>query len=341
MLKKIMMILLIISCLLPTACSGRKYNPEVILNDFASSPDGEVLACGMNGVIAMTRDFKNWDYKLIDEDYSFVSVTYFKGGFILLGHDSANERKVVCNFDPESRQWTTSEYTGYTPKIETANNRLFAYELRPSVIKMSDDGITWRDTGFPSASYNATMEAEVENGPTCIFYDGSKYIVTGASNFIATSKNLSEWDFKVESQPSSRCSYGIASNGKTNVIVGDHLSLAYEDVGTDTWVTPSDVGSDISIQDIETVEDYYTIDINDVASDGRKFVAVGTRGLVLNSEDGREWTYSFIPYANDAPRINIKKVIWNGNLFACLLEDRLENKCAVYTSPDGIEWTKV
>ncbi len=327
MRRRTFLLLVILVGMILGSCSRNHYDNSHVIRALVDSPTGYILACGEKGVIALTQDTQKWHYDMIDESLSFFDAVFFKDQFILLGEDLSSEKKVLCFYHPETKQWTLTQYDGTVAHIKVANNQLFL--LSNDSIKVSDNGSEWVEVDFPIVAKELSGGDYVKNYPYCIVYDGKNYIVTGGGNFVTTSPDLAEWDIKVENGEGSGSSLGIATNGKRNVIVGDHLYLAYADAKSNTW----SVLDHSSIEDIETISDYYTLCLYDVATDGKKFVAVGAHNLILHSENGAEWKISKIDIGPGLR--DIRKVIWNGNRFICLRDNEL------FSSLDGESWSKI
>lgn len=72
--------------------------------------------------------------------------------------------------------------------------------------------------------------------------------------------------------------------------------------------------SEMNNYDWQKLYDYHTgRDIYDVAYNGTIFVAVGQKGLVLESEDGIYWSYPTISYEED-----LCKIEWDGKIFTAV-----------------------
>ncbi len=326
--KRNLLFLLIIICMILVSCSQSNYEPSYVISALAASPTGYILTCGDKGVIGLTQDTHKWRYDTIDEALSFFDAVFFKDQFILLGEDLSSDKKVLCFYHPDTQKWTLTQYDGRVGHIEVANNQLFL--LSTDSIEVSDNGSEWTEIDFPIVAKNLGEGFYIKNDPNCIVYDGKNYIITGGGNFVATSPDLTEWDIKVENGEGSGSSLGIATNGQRNVIVGDHLYVACADAKSNTWSVLED---NQSIKDIDAISDYYTLCLYDVATDGKKFVAVGARNLFLNSENGVEWT---IAKTNIGPEFKVIKTIkWNGERFVCLRDNEL------FSSPDGENWSKI
>lgn len=159
----------------------------------------------------------------------------------------------------------------------------------------------------------------------CMLYDGTNYIVSGGGNFIVSSPDLSEWSFIADNTRGSGSSLGVVSNGKQDVIVGDHLFIGTKSQDN-AWSIKT---SGESINNIDKVDDYYTLCLYDVAADGSRFVAVGHRGLILVS-NGDKWNIS-----TSGVRDRLTKIVWNGKYFIVL-----SDKGFLY-STDGQKWSSV
>lgn len=323
--RKILFLFIAIFSVALVACTGSKYKPEYVLNSISSSPDGLMLACGDNGIIATTQDLKVWNYLTIDKNIKFESAEFLNDEFIILGREAANGKDVLCFYHPKSKKWSLTQADDHVRNITVANNRLFTISTE-GYIKELIYKSEWEPVEFP-AIINDANEWPVRNIPSSILYDGHQYIVTGGGNFLASSKDLKEWVFNFEQSGGTGSSYGIATSGSTNVIVGDHLYIASAKAGDDQWTVQDPIEH---IANIEDVDNYYTLCLFDIVTDGKKFVAVGAHGIALISEDGINWSVS-----QTNTFAWLKDIAWNGTSFICLGEN------IIIASDDGVNWTEI
>lgn len=176
----------------------------------------------------------------------------------------------------------------------------------------------WEKISFPTI-YDETTQ-QYQYIPACMIHDGNNYIVSGAGNFIVSSPDLVKWSFISNNTDGTMCSYGIASNGKQDVVVGAQLFISYKSEDN-LW------SIDEKINSIEKIDDYYTLCLSDVATDGNKFIAVGQRGLIL-IRDGDTWNVS-----DSGINDWLKKIVWNGKYFVVLSEK------GFLFSKDGQTWS--
>lgn len=315
-MRKAVFIIVLIFIFTLCSCSGKRYIPDYNFNDIASS-EGYILACGDRGLISVTADLINWEYKIIDKNINFSNVTSAKGIFYILGTDSSFN-STVYSYSPTDSQIQTLKCDEYYKQIEAVNCHLFAFTQ--DSIKVSDDGTKWEKISFPTIYDEITQQYQYI--PTCMLFDGDNYIVSGGGNFIVSSPDLLKWSFINLNTDGSMCSNGIASNGKEDVIVGDHLFISYKSEDN-LW------SIDEKINNVEEIDDYYTICLSDVATDGNRFIAVGQRGLIL-VRDGDTWSVSDSK-TNDW----LKKIVWNGKYFIVLSEK------GFLFSKDCQDWTLV
>ncbi len=234
-----------------------------------------------------------------------------------MGKDSSSNT-TLYPYSPIDGQIKKLECDEYYKQIEAVNGHLFAF-TRDS-IKVSDDGVMWSKISFPTIYDEITQNNEYT--PECMLYDGKDYIVSGGGNFIVSSPDLTEWSFISDDPYGTACSYGIASGGGKVVIVGDHLYLSFRSEDN-LW------SFDEKINNVESIPDYYTLCLFDVATDGSKFIAVGQRGLIL-VRDGDIWNVS-----DSGVGDWLNKIVWNGKYFVVLSEK------GFLFSKDGQTWSSV
>lgn len=152
--------------------------------------------------------------------------------------------------------------------------------------EVSNNGYVWSAVDFP---FDSPGRDYVYDMPGDIMYDGRNYIAASNGNLIASSSDFTKWDVIIENSAGTGSSLGMDTNGRKDVIVGDKLYIASADAGSDSWMERD---SPATIRDVESVPDYYTICLCDVAANEKTFVAVGARGLVLCSTDGNMWELS-------------------------------------------------
>lgn len=315
-MKKGSFLLALIIAITLCSCSQSQSVPDYTINDIAST-SGYLLICGNDGRISVTKDIKVWQTHVIDENVNFYDITSNNGLFYILGKDKASG-SILVSYSPADGKSQTIKCDETIRKIEAANGQLFAFTRK--TIKASKDGVEWIKISHPPIYDEAT--GQYLYVPECIVYDGSHYILSGAGNFIAISSDLSSWTFVQDDPHGTVCTFGSASNGKQTVLVGDHFFIGIKDEG-DSW------SFDENVNELEKIDDYITLCLYDVATDGKKFIAVGHRGLIL------VWNGDVWDVSDSGTRYPLKKIVWDGKVFLVLSE------AGMLLSSDGLVWSAV
>lgn len=103
-MRKVVFLIVLILIFIFTlcSCSENRYIPDYTFTDVASS-EGYILACGDAGLISITTDLINWEYRIIDKNVDFTNVTSAKGIFYILGVDSSLNSKLYSYSPNDSK----------------------------------------------------------------------------------------------------------------------------------------------------------------------------------------------------------------------------------------------
>jgi len=104
-----------------------------------------------------------------------------------------------------------------------------------------------------------------------------------------------------------------------------------QDLETDVTMDGS-ITDKVDIPDRKPVLKTFGADMRDVAWNGGRYVAIGTGGTLLYSEDGQNWTEQFTGESADGSQLN--GIIWDGSRFIAVGN-------IILTSGDGKVWSKV
>ncbi|MEN6316165.1 MAG: hypothetical protein ABFD25_18180 [Clostridiaceae bacterium] len=189
-------------------------------------------------------------------------------------------------------------------------------------IMSSADGAVWTEGKTPDPAQGSDAEDKIPYYFSDILWDGKQYIASGGGNFILTSEDLYKWTVREPNSMGTGMFCDMAYSGKQYAAVGDHLAIMASSDGYD-WTDKSQI-----INQIDSVDDFYTLCLQSVEWGKDKFIAVGHRGLILASADGLEWSV-----AAPVTRQALNQVIWDGKQFIAV-----GNNGTIITSVDGLDW---
>ncbi len=150
-----------------------------------------------------------------------------------------------------------------------------------------------------------------------LFWDGQRFWAAGDAGSLLTSADGLDWS-RQESGTDARL-HALASNADgVRVAVGRTGAVVWDD-GSGVWSPARALTSE---------------DLLAVASDGRGFVAVGTRGAILKSPDGRNWSLRDYPAA--LARLSLRGVAWHAGRWLVVGDAGV-----LLESRDGRDWTPV
>lgn len=255
----------------------------------------------------------------------------------------------------ESTQQSAWQWANPKPHGNSVEDIVYGSNLYVSIsggggIYTSSDTINWtkRYSGTAKSLWGAV-------------WNGSQFVVVGETGTILTSPDGIVWT--VRSSGTSTNLSDVSWNGERFVAVGNYGTILTSPDGT-SWTsqtsnfpTPTGglakviwannqfvtVGVGLSgglVGVILTSPDgiswssrttNVTSNINGIAWDGSKYLAMASGEKVLTSSDGITWTLHTIdPYIN----LTGGDILWDGSQFIQLLQLQL-----VGTSPDGLSWT--
>ncbi|RME59713.1 hypothetical protein D6779_03660 [Candidatus Parcubacteria bacterium] len=260
------------------------------------------------------------------------AIAWGDGYFIAVGTDAAIWKS------PDGIKWSKVKHTGYMD------------EYRDVVI---------HDGRFLAVGDKTSFLGDLESGDRLdvwykrhvkdVVWNGSKYLAVG-DGLILSSEDGKHWQKQDAGLRRWFALTSIAWNGKRYVLATlsgplltsrDGVSWAKtkvyhlqsvlwtgeQFVGVGGFVMTSPDGITWTQQQIRPRRD-----LQDLAWNGKRFVAVGNSGSILTSLDGRKWTFRKLP--DKRFHSTLHGVAWNGQRFV-IVGDR----GIILTSPDGKEWT--
>lgn len=210
---------------------------------------------------------------------------------------------------------------GYYPAIVYGGNTIIATGVHwldngktKRISLTSKDGIKWASHDISLLPSNVNILYPTKNGIVGLGTNGDAHTPDATIAFKTT--DGIKWTSQIVGTPGNL--NGIATNGERSVAVGDYGVIVYTDDGVN-WKSSNPISSRPHLQD--------------VAWDGKKFVAVGNGGAYY-SADSINWKSTKLPTSKPYP--NLDEILWTGKFFVAASQIS-----GVFTSKDGITWTAV
>ena len=268
------------------------------------------VAVGFNGTILTSSNATSWTARTSGTSSLLYTAAWNGTTFITAGSGG------VLISSPNGITWT-SRSSGTTSRLYEAvwNGSKFFAVGDLGVVIASTDGITW-------ATAETTPTTENLYG---IKWDGSNLIATGANGVILTSPGNATWT--TQTSGTNADLFAIEYNGSSqyvtagvdqNAAVNDAIVLTSNDAIT--WTTQKFAG--------------YSDHINSVTFGNSLFVAVGSSGYLLTSNNGTTWNVQ-------APGIftQLNDVIY-GDKFVAIGDDGAVGATgSIITSTNATAWT--
>lgn len=239
------------------------------------------------------------------------AIVYAKNRFVLATRDG----KIFNSSNGTS--WTlvttTPLWTGNRTPTLTIGNGVIA--LLATDVFSSTDGVTWTQMTRPNGQIF-----------TALSY-GDGLFVGRSATALSSSTDLLSWTslrtFSGETDPFYSATYAYGA-GTWIAYVNSSLTPFYATSGDlSTWIVQLSVDTSVSQRTTER-------SLSGVASDGQQLLAVGSRGLLQRSTDGRTWIQQ--PYIGTD---NFSALTYTAGKWVAAGANG-----AVYTSSDGSTWTK-
>ena len=215
-------------------------------------------------------------------------------GYTLSSTDGSNWQK---NDSPAPRQitWDGSRFVGVTG----------------TSVFFSDDGLSWTKETIVPTNGNASS---VVYG---ISWNGTNYIVVGASGYIITSPDAAGNNWTIQASDTTENLHSINSDGPVDIAVGNG----------GTMLISSDSGVSWDAISLPMGGAYFSA----LAWSGSAYVAVGQYGSIfLSSDSGESWTQQDAPGNN-----NLESAYWDGTQF--IISGSVGR---TFTSANGRDWVE-
>lgn len=333
-------------------------DPKPRLNTLTRRGDGRIIAGGDNGTIWTSADGIEWDrrrltnWRLADSETAGETTVFAGTGGMLWTADG--EEWEFASYTTSSGVTTGSYFDRYH-SLAHGGGRWVAVGSSGRML-VSDDGRVWRRP--------VSLSGMNSNDFFRIEYGGGRFVAVGANKSVRVSTDGETWvapvlpatsefwevcwtgsEFRIPVYPwntilvspdglnwSTRAATpgpDPSSSGRYVSVDGRVYVLAFAERISSTvdqlaWTRHSSHVGDTSSSAVRERQ------VLDLLKAGDRFVAVGTEGLVMTSEDGQQWTYR-----NGGMVGNLTSVQW--------LKDRFfvtGNYGGLFSSPDGGTWTK-
>mgnify|MGYP001201288905 CR=1 FL=1 len=281
--------------------------------------NNQYVALGNKNVYT-SKDGTNWTSSPLPQtgkfewsSLMFVHDTYFitsyDDSYVLMSKDGEkwNIKKYPSSVEIENLIWVKDHYLGIGNGIYT-----------------SKDGVNWK---------------KIEKSPTDVFlntlsYDGQTYLITGYKenkgkdiHVSFTSKDGLNW--KLNS----------LSNLPVSIYATYPVNGGFAGIGSDTEQDHPDGTYSMFSKDgihwtTKIIGTSNSGDLNALATNGKRTVAVGLQGSVIYTDDGIHWNGGS-PFANpEGYRPNLFDVVWDGRKFVAV------GNGGVYYSSNAVSWNK-
>ena len=237
----------------------------------------------------------------------------------------------------ESIRWTTGDAGTVDVGLGAvaSDGSSFVAVGSDNTILISNDGTTWNAVDM--SRYSGYMHTLIE-----VVWDGTRFVSVGAYGSMLYSADGTTWTISgydvdgVDFRASTPKIRGLASDGTrlvavgyvlTEIFFGEGSSGAYLPNGTrlpEGMILHSTNGNVWAASDSGT-----EAKLSGVASDGRRFVAVGSDGTIVHSTDGAAWTAS-----DSGTDAFLSGVASDGRRFVAVGSDG-----TIVHSTDGVAWT--
>ncbi len=299
--------------------------------------DGLIVAVGENGSVTRSENGTNWSLGNSGTGEPLRGITFGKGMFVAVG--GASDGVILTSTD--GLHWTSRVSQVYRPFHGVAyGNGVFVAVGQNNLIYRSTDGLTW-------VSLRDSENVNYLN--TVIFSDG-QFVAAGFSGVILTSPDGTTWTTRTSN--TNQTITALAHGGGTFTGVTTEGSALFSDDGV-TWSVQAAPGG--------SLREWYG-----VAAQGSTglLVLVGGNGAILSTPDGQAWTFRgswpLMPRAaasGNGLHVGVTALytataatpgLWtfhrqsvtfldiafgNGTFVAV-------SNTAIYTSSDGIHWTR-
>lgn len=286
------------------------FDDSILFMEYGSK---KFIATGLQGVYS-SKDGSKWE-KVMDfkDSYQFHPLLFVNGQFFLTVYE---QNKIYTSKDGVN--WKSSKYDT-NAAIESFIYYKGQYIGISDAIYKSSDGIKWTKL---SASPAGVWFRSITT-------DGKKVVAMGTGGnatdqVVYTSENLSKWT-KQDLKSMGHQYYTIypVKDGFAGLAYSENSSIySMKSKNGLNW-THKLIGSSS------------TVDIEGVATNGKRVVAVGGLGNIIYTDNGANWhSANPLPSREIYGRPYFNAVEYGANKFVTVGND------GVYTSKDGLTWTQ-
>jgi hypothetical protein len=238
------------------------------LRDIAINDD-LIVVVGYYGVIRTSDNQRIWTERSSGTKQTLNSIVYRANRFIAVGDGG----QIVSSTNGHNWQTTVSNTTNTLNRIIHANNRFIAVGTAGTIVS-SDNGVNW-------VVRNSNTQSSLND---LIFVSG-RFIAAGDNGTIIVSVNGESW--AAPAWPSAtiiptgslnKIAYRTTSSGNVAVIVGNDGVIVTLNIAGDGVISPASRHSDTNQS------------LHGVTTSDSHFIAVGSNGTILTSNDAESWT---------------------------------------------------
>lgn len=304
--------------------------------------NGHYIAVGDFGMILESPDAISWS-KYSGLGTHFRDAAFGKDKFVIISSYGQ------IYYSADGKQWKQA-VSPVTSNLESIiwDGRQFVCAGDNGIVLNSQDGLSWNimQTGF---------KAKLRS----IAYSGTMYVAVGDNGFTAASVDLKNWVIS-DAQTNQRfynVAYGngifVAAGGDGDFrkgtiyysrdgiswnCVGSDLHHGYYGIawGRDKFIAIGGNWGDMSIisstDGVMWKEEFggYNLHLNGIAKSSQMLVAVGEKGLILYSADGKQWSKADSPVNK-----TLESIVFGDGKFIAFARGE------VIASSDGINWVSV
>ena len=293
---------------------------------------GRFVAVGQDGAIVTSTDGLTWEDRTVPSETDLYAVAWGKDKYVTAGGAS------VILSSPDGAVWTrqTAAFEDLTFAAVTYAGGAFVLAANHDAIRqISDVPTRWvvfyfrsvDGTSWQKMTWQETYVWKRSSWVRGMLWTGSQLVSFGDNGSAQTSPDGMRWTNRTSA--GNAVIVGITSGEGKYVGVGTEDAFngaVYSSTDGVTWQ------HEVNPQVPRTNDNYeqWQDDLYGTAYGDGVFVAVGSYGVVLRSEDGHTWTLE-----HSGTQDSLLAVMRVGDLFAAV-----GNNGALLTSPDGHLWTR-
>ncbi len=269
-----------------------------------------------------SKDGLNWTSKTLDTKANIKAMIWVKDHYLGVGNGFYTSKDgLIWNKQSKSPSNVKLQSLFTNGKTYIAVGDVRTDTSSRQVSYTSNDGVNWKQNDLSNLHVTVYTMYPVDGGYAGF---GSKKMEghPDGTYAISTSDGV-KWSYRLAGTSRSGDFNAVATSGKRTVAVGLQGSIIYTDNGTQ-WK---------SANPFSYKEGLGRSNLFDVAWGANKFVAVGNGGVNVSS-DAISWKPAKVTFKDKYG--GLSKILWTGKFF--IASDQVYG---VYTSKDGLAWTKV